>query len=54
MQSDHNGYNYHIFKGSLAYLKEQNDHFFTVFLNKFLKHVFISILKLNNQLWKKV
>ena len=38
----------------VAYLKGYNHHFFTVFLNKFLKHVFNSILKFNNHLWKKV
>ena len=32
----------------LAYLKEENHLFFTVFLNKFLKYVFKIILKLNN------
>ena len=32
----------------VAYLKEENHQFFTVFLNKFLKHVFNTILKLNN------
>ena len=38
----------------VAYLKEQNHNFFTVFLNKLLKHVFHIILKLNNHLWKKM
>ena len=32
----------------VAYLKEQNHQFFTVFLHKILKHVFNIILKLNN------
>ena len=36
-----------------AYLKEQNQHFFTVFLNKFLKHVSNIMLKFNNHPWKK-
>ena len=31
----------------VAYLKESNHHFFTVFRNKFLKHVFDITLKLN-------
>ena len=34
----------------VAYLKEQNHYFFLVFLSRFLKHVFNSILKLNNHL----
>ena len=38
----------------VAYLKEQNYQFFTVFLNKFLKHVFNTILKSNNHTWKKI
>ena len=33
---------------------EQAKEIFTVFLNKFLKHVFNMILKLNNDPWKKV
>ena len=37
----------------VAYLKEQNHHFFTVFLNNLLKHVFNIISKLNNHPWKK-
>ena len=32
----------------VAYLKEKNHQFSTVFLNKFLKHVFNIIFKLNN------
>ena len=38
----------------VACLKESNHRFFTVFPNKFLKHVFNIILKLNNHPWKKV
>ena len=38
----------------VTYLKEWNQQFFTVFLNKFLKHVFNIILKLNNLTWKKL
>ena len=38
----------------VAHLKEQNHQFFTVSLNKFLKHVFNIVLKLNNHAWKKV
>ena len=37
----------------LAYLKWSNHQFFTVFLNKFLKHIFNIVLKLNNHTWKK-
>ena len=48
--------NYKLFKVArrvqVAYLKEQNQQFFTVFQNKFLKHVFNIILKLNNLTWK--
>ena len=33
--------------------KERNYHFFSVFLNKFLKHVFNIVLQLNNYNWKK-
>ena len=33
----------------VAYLKEQNHHFFTVFLNKFLEHIFNNILKLTKR-----
>lgn len=36
-----------------AHLKEYNHHLFTVFLNKFLKNVFDSVLKLNNHNRKK-
>ena len=32
----------------VAYLKEYNQQFFTVVLNKYLKHVFNIVLKLNN------
>ena len=50
--------NYKLFKVArrvqVAYLKEQNQQFFTVFQNKFLKHVFNIILKLNNHIWKKL
>ena len=47
----------------VAYLKEQDHHFFTYFLNKFVRHVFNSILKLIitfvkkykiNFLWEKM
>ena len=38
----------------VAYLKEWNHQFFTVFPNKFLKHVFNIILKLNNHPWKSI
>ena len=43
------------YTGSYSFaLQKWNHHFFTAFLNKFLKHVFNSILKLNNHLWEKV
>ena len=38
----------------VAYLKEYNQQFFTVVLNKYLKHVFNIVLKLNNHIWKKL
>ena len=38
----------------MAYLKEKNNHFFIDSQNKFLKHVFDIILKLNNRPWRKV
>ena len=38
----------------VVYFKEQNQQFFSVFLNKYLKHVFNIVLKLNNHIWKKL
>ena len=38
----------------VAYLKEYNQQFFTVVLNKYLKHVFNIVLKLSNHIWKKL
>ena len=37
----------------VTYLKEYNHHFFSIFLNKFLKHVFNIALKLFNHTWTK-